>query len=71
MYRVSIIGGVLGVIIGIGLALLIGSFQIPIFFSNEPMLYAFFCSVSIGIIFGFTPARKASKLDPVVALSND
>ncbi|MEK9877289.1 MAG: MacB family efflux pump subunit [Betaproteobacteria bacterium] len=68
---VSIIGGVLGVIIGIGLALLISSFQIPIFFSNEPMLYAFFCSVSIGIIFGFTPARKASKLDPVVALSND
>lgn len=71
---VCLIGGLLG----IGLALLIGqlfaqvagdSFQM--IYSTGSMVAAFACSTLIGIVFGFLPARNAARLDPVTALSRD
>lgn len=68
---VSCFGGLIGVGLGIGVGLILESFGVSVYFSSTPMLLAFTCSVSTGLIFGFAPARKASKLDPVVALANE
>ncbi len=68
----SFLGGALGVIFGIASSKLLKF--IPIFaewktvVSPGAILLAFAFSASVGIFFGFYPARKASKLDPIEAL---
>ena len=68
---VSLVGGVLGVVIGltIGAALIV--WEVPVIFSVRAMLLAFGCAVATGLVFGFMPARQASRLDPVVALAGE
>ena len=68
----SLLGGILGIGLGVGVSKLLK--YIPIFSSITTMvswtsvLLAFVFSGSVGIFFGFYPARKASKLDPIEAL---
>ena len=68
----SFLGGALGVIFGVASSKLLK--YIPIFaewktvVSPQAILLAFAFSASVGIFFGFYPARKASKLDPIEAL---
>jgi macrolide transport system ATP-binding/permease protein len=66
---VSAVGGVLGVIIGLAVAAGLEAGGTPIKFSVGPVILAASCSFATGIIFGFMPARKAARLDPVVALA--
>jgi macrolide transport system ATP-binding/permease protein len=68
---VSAIGGVVGVVVGVGAGLTIQAFGNPIAFTAAPMVLAFGCAAATGLIFGYAPARKAAKLDPVVALANE
>jgi len=68
---VSGVGGVIGVGVGVGVGLLLQAFQVSIKFTSGPMIMAFCCATATGLIFGFAPARKAARLDPVVALAND
>jgi macrolide transport system ATP-binding/permease protein len=68
---VSAIGGVVGVVVGVGASLAIQAFGNPIAFTAAPMVLAFGCAAATGLIFGYAPARKAAKLDPVVALANE
>jgi macrolide transport system ATP-binding/permease protein len=68
---VSAIGGVVGVVVGVGAGLTIQAFGNPIAFTVAPMVLAFGCAAATGLIFGYAPARKAAKLDPVVALANE
>jgi macrolide transport system ATP-binding/permease protein len=68
---VSCFGGIIGVTLGVTVGLILQRFDVSIYFSSTPMLLAFTCSVTTGLIFGFAPARKASQLDPVVALANE
>ena len=65
----SVLGGVLGVLFGIGIATLIEKVaKWPIVVSPMAILVAFAVAASVGIFFGFYPARKASRLDPIEAL---
>ena len=68
----SLVGGLLGIAMGVGVSKLLH--YIPIFatiktvVSPSWVIMAFLISGSIGVFFGFYPARKASKLDPIEAL---
>jgi len=65
----SLIGGMMGIGIGIAGTLVLASFtQWPILFSINAILLAFLFSGSVGVFFGFYPARKASMLNPIEAL---
>ena len=68
---VSALGGLIGVACGMGTAAVIGRFGMPVQYSLMPVLLAFGCSFATGLVFGYLPARKASRLDPVVALSSE
>ncbi|MDO8907772.1 MAG: MacB family efflux pump subunit [Pseudohongiella sp.] len=68
---VSAIGGMIGVALGVGTGLVLRRFDVAIEFTTTPMVLAFCCAAATGLIFGFTPARKAARLDPVVALANE
>jgi putative ABC transport system permease protein len=65
----SVLGGLLGVLVGVGVAKLIERvIKWPIVVSPEAIVVAFVVAATIGIFFGFYPARKASRLDPIDAL---
>jgi macrolide transport system ATP-binding/permease protein len=68
---VCTVGGVLGVVIGFAGGLIIEQFEVSVVFTLWPALLAFFCAVATGLVFGFLPARKAARLDPVVALASE
>ena len=66
---VSLLGGLVGVLLGLSAAAIIGWFGTPIKYSITPVLLAFGCAVATGLIFGLLPARKAAHVDPIVALA--
>ncbi|HET6521129.1 MAG TPA: ABC transporter permease, partial [Geminicoccaceae bacterium] len=68
---VSTVGGLVGVAGGLGVAVLADRLGTPALVSLPPVLLAFGCAVATGVVFGFMPARKAARLDPVAALAAD
>ncbi|MGG0717689.1 ABC transporter permease [Robertmurraya massiliosenegalensis] len=68
----SMIGGLIGILLGIGISKLLEIFaSMTISYSLNVTLIAFLFSCAIGIIFGVFPANKASKLDPIQALRQE
>ncbi|EIK66682.1 MacB family efflux pump subunit [Pseudomonas brassicacearum] len=67
----SVVGG----LAGIGLALLVGGAlllgNIAVAFEWLAVFGAFGCALVTGVVFGFMPARKAARLDPVAALTSE
>lgn len=68
---VSAIGGAIGVALGLGAAALLSAAGVTVGFSVRPVILAFACAFATGLIFGFLPARKASRLLPAVALASE
>ncbi len=66
---ISLIGGVIGIAIGIIGALLVGKFSgLPVQLNAQVVGLAAAFSIATGLFFGYYPARKASRLDPIEAL---
>ncbi|MGM0607389.1 MAG: ABC transporter permease [Candidatus Muiribacteriota bacterium] len=66
---VSITGGIIGIGVGIGIGHLISTLaDWNTVVSKESIILAFVFSTCVGLFFGFYPARKASKLNPIDAL---
>ena len=65
----SIVGGLIGILVGVGGALLFGRFSdMRTVLVPTSILLAFFSAASVGAFFGFYPANKAAQLDPIEAL---
>ncbi|WP_149589423.1 ABC transporter permease [Tabrizicola flagellatus] len=68
----SLVGGIIGVIVGLGLAFGASLYMaIPFAPQTYVVLLAFAFSALIGVMFGFFPARKAARLDPIEALRHE
>ncbi len=66
---ISITGGIIGVVLGVGAARLITLFLAwPTLVSESSILLSFLVCAITGIFFGYYPAQKASRLDPIEAL---
>ena len=66
---ISLMGGIIGIILGIGSSKLIGMASgMSTVISVPTIVMSFAFSMAIGLIFGIYPARKAAKLNPIDAL---
>jgi putative ABC transport system permease protein len=65
----SLIGGAIGIGVGtFGARAIADAFQWPTRVSSTAIAVAFGCSAAVGVFFGYYPARRASRLDPIEAL---
>jgi putative ABC transport system permease protein len=66
---ISITGGIIGVLLGITASRLVTMFlQWPTLVSESSIILSFMVCAITGVFFGYYPALKASKLDPIEAL---
>lgn len=62
-------GGLIGIIMGLGISALGAHLlELPLVLRTGTVLAAFFFSGAVGVIFGYFPARKAARLNPIEAL---
>ncbi len=66
---ISVTGGAIGVLLGIGISVLIQHiFDIKTIVSFISVLLAFGVSAAVGVIFGYSPAKRAAERDPIESL---
>ena len=66
---ISISGGIIGILLGIGLALVISNIaNIPTIITPFSIIVSFGVAATVGLIFGITPARRAASQDPITSL---
>ena len=70
---ICLIGGLVGVLFSFGISVLFNLFakDFAMSFSTISIIMAVLCSTIIGVVFGFMPAKRASQLNPIDALSRD
>jgi putative ABC transport system permease protein len=68
----SLFGGIVGILAGLGLAALASrAMAIPFVLDPAIVVIAFGFSAVVGVIFGFFPARRAARMDPIEALRHE
>lgn len=68
----SLLGGLIGIVVGLGLGLLgANMLSIPFIPDSRVVLLAFAFSAAVGVIFGYFPARRAARLNPIDALRRE
>ncbi|HEX5360415.1 MAG TPA: ABC transporter permease [Fluviicoccus sp.] len=68
----SSLGGVVGIVLATGASMALASaMEVPYLFNLQINVLSFVFSAAIGVIFGFFPARRAARLDPIEALRHE
>jgi len=68
----SSLGGLIGIAIAICSSVVLAYvLRVPFIFNTGIVIVAFFFSAAVGMVFGYFPARKAARLDPIDALRNE
>jgi putative ABC transport system permease protein len=66
------VGGLIGVVLAGGASVLLAKvMQVPLIFDPTINLASFAFSAAIGVVFGFFPARRAARMDPIEALRHE
>ncbi|CNH04538.1 ABC transporter ATP-binding protein [Yersinia pekkanenii] len=70
---VCLLGGSIGVVLSLGIGLIFSQFSssFSMVYSASSIITAFISSSLIGVIFGFFPAKRAAKMDPIRALERE
>ncbi|WP_418185271.1 ABC transporter permease [Aliarcobacter vitoriensis] len=62
-------GGIIGIFLGLGIGYgVVNVMQLPFIINEQIILISFVFSTLIGVVFGYFPARKAARLNPIEAL---
>ncbi|PZN35374.1 MAG: hypothetical protein DIU71_00005, partial [Proteobacteria bacterium] len=68
----ALLGGIIGILLGLGAgALATGMFGVPFVLNVGIVLLSFLFSGAVGVVFGYFPARRAARLDPIEALRHE
>ena len=66
------LGGVIGIVLATVASIVLSSvMQVPYLFNPTINLLSFLFSAGIGVLFGFFPARRAARMDPIEALRHE
>jgi putative ABC transport system permease protein len=66
------LGGIIGIVLATGASLgLSALMDVPYIFNPAVNALSFLFSAGIGVLFGFFPARRAARLDPIEALRHE
>ena len=66
------LGGVIGIVLGLTAGILANNaFNVPYVFNPGIIVISFAFSAAVGIVFGYFPARRAARLDPIEALRHE
>jgi putative ABC transport system permease protein len=68
----SLFGGIVGILLGFGLSAVAAHFlHVPLVVDPRIVAVAFVFAAAVGVVFGFFPARRAARLDPIEALRHE
>jgi putative ABC transport system permease protein len=68
----SSLGGLLGIVLALSASIWLAAFlNVPFVFNGQIVIIAFLFSAAVGVLFGYFPARKAARLDPIEALRRE
>lgn len=69
---ISVSGGIVGVLLGVGLAFAVSSLaDFPTEISFSSILISFGVAATVGLVFGITPAKRAAEQDPITSLRHE